>query len=363
MAQSKKPAKSASATQSNRSIEAQAIYSAGGAFVVTFLLSFLFFYGHMAPIFGRDSIGLMAAVLGTLTVFASYMVAAARVQSIVGGSSRFRQAHIWLTTGALAFIHAAVGFLLIAGAFFIVQDAFQGLTLDPYASATIVAITAGTVGYITYLTATQMTTARVSIVLAVFLVAGALTSMITAEDPYWWQRHFSALGASGTPSSYAFNLTLIIAGVVIVSLSDYVANDFRLLKDKAITYKNDKSHAIRVILALIGVFLAFVGLFAYDSSPLIHNAAAGGMAVLFVGLIVALPWLAPSFSRAFFGFSYALMGALLFCYMLWQGIGYFNLTTFELLAAAIIFSWLVVFIRQIAAAVDDQTGARTVAAK
>ena len=340
--------------QSSRSIESYAIYSAGIALVVAFLTSVLYFHGDTVPLFGRHSIGVVASVLGTVAAFIAYLAASYRARIHLVQLHTFQRMRLYLTTFALAFVHASIGMLLIAGSFYIVADAFVGLYLDSYASATIAAIITAMASYITYLSASRMSSERVSTALAAFLVSGALTSMITAEDPNWWNQHFSSLGASGTLSAYAFNLTLIVAGIVIVSLSDYVAEDFAKLKSKSSTYRNIRTNTIRVVLALIGVFLAFVGVFVYDAYPLIHNTAAGGMAILFVGLVVALPLLTPSFPKAFFGLSYVLMATIVFCYWLWQGLDYFNLTTFELLAAAIIFSWLVVFIRQIAAIVHDE---------
>lgn len=340
--------------QTSRSIESRAIYSAAIAFAISFVASLAFFGGEAAPLFGRDSIGIAASVFGTTSAFIAYFVAAykARIHHI--HLSRLARARLYLTSFALAFVHAAISMLVVAGAFYIISDAFIGVYLDTYASSTITAIAASAISYATYLSASHMTSERVSTALAAFLVSGALTSMITAEDPNWWNNHFSSLGASGTASAYAFNVTLIVAGIVIVSLSDFVAEDFAKLKYKTTVYRNVRTTVIRTVLALIGVFLALVGVFAYDTYPIIHNSAAGGMAVLFVGLIAVLPLLAPSFPKAFFGLSYALMAVIVFCYWLWQGAGYFNLTVFELLAAAIIFSWLVVFIRQIAAALHDE---------
>ena len=102
-------------------------------------------------------------------------------------------------------------------------------------------------------------------------------------------------------------------------------------------------------MVLLGLFLACVGLFVYDVHPTIHDSAAGGMAVMFVALSAGLPWIAPAFSRAFFTLSYAMMLAILFGYWLLAGIGYISLTMFELTCAAVIFGWIIVFIRQVAA--------------
>lgn len=51
--------------------------------------------------------------------------------------------------------------------------------------------------------------------------------------------------------------------------------------------------------------------------------------------------------------TYGYLAALLVSVWLYKGIGYLSLTAFELLAAGIIFTWLVVFIRQIAAGADE----------
>lgn len=243
--------------------------------------------------------------------------------------------------------------------FFLIQDGFKNLRLDSLTASAIVAVSVAVSSYVIYLASISTTTVRVSTLLALFLVSGALTSMVTAEDPQWWERHFSALGAGSSLSSVAFNLTLIIAGIVIVSLADYIASDFERLKSNGTRHIKVKANAIRAILAVIGIFLACVGIFAYDTYPLVHNSTAGGMVIAFIALILALPYFVPSFSRSFFVLSYGLMLGLVFCYWLFDGIGYLNLTAFELIAAGIVFGWLVVFVRQIAADLTDSEYTQT----
>jgi hypothetical protein len=46
-------------------------------------------------------------------------------------------------------------------------------------------------------------------------------------------------------------------------------------------------------------------------------------------------------------------GGVIVCMWLFLGVGYFNLTAAELVIAGIIFAWLVVFVRQIAAGLAD----------
>jgi len=344
-------AKRSVATNQSKTSEARALYFAFGTAAVVFVLSCLFFYGKSIPLFGSPSIGTLASVFAMLAaVVAFYTVEFMKDKP----QKRSVLARVVLT-GSLAFVHAAVGLLLTTGIFFILHDAFIGLAFD-WATASL--ITAGYVaamGYIFYLSAALMNALRLSATLAVFIVSGALTSMITAQDPYWWQLHFSSLGAQGTLSSVAFNLTLIVGGLVIMSLADYVSNDFSKLQDTDKRYAAVDRRLIRVLLTLMGLFLAFVGIFKYDDYVLMHNASAGGMAIIFAVLVILLPRIAPVFSRAFTIFSYALLAGLVVSFWLFNGrFHYLNLTAFELIAFGVVFAWLIVFIRQIAASLEDR---------
>jgi hypothetical protein len=341
-------------SKTNRSVEARAIYYAAAVFLISFIFG-LFFYSGNVPIFGRGSVGTVSLVISTLAALGGYYYVAYQTREKSRRPSLWQQIHFILTNAALAFIHGAIIFLLYTIGFFLVQDAFTGLFLDKYAASVILAASASLAAYAMYLIAARITTLLVSSALAVFLVAGALISMITAEDPYWWQLHLSSLGASSGVSGFAFNATLIIGGLVIVSIADFIANDFAMLQARSDKYKEAKVATIRTVLVLIGVFFACVGLFAYDTYPLIHTASAAGMVFMFVGLISSLPKLVPNFSKAFFSLSFTLMMFLLFCTILYARVGYLNLTAFEIISFVVTFSWLVVFIRQIAAALQDQS--------
>ena len=57
--------------------------------------------------------------------------------------------------------------------------------------------------------------------LAVFLAEGVIASMLTASDPEWWKNNLSALGMTDDLSALAFNLTLIVAGIIVTTLARY----------------------------------------------------------------------------------------------------------------------------------------------
>lgn len=194
--------------------------------------------------------------------------------------------------------------------------------------------------------------------MAIFLVAGVLVSMITADDPYWWTMHLSSLGAGSGVSAFAFEMTLVAGGAVVACLAAYLSRDFEKLQKIDKKFTDTKIRAVQVLLVLIGIFLACVGYFPYDTNGWIHDNSASGMVVMFLALILGLRYFVPGMSRAFFLFSYVLIGALLVC-LAFYVIGYFNLTAFEISSFAIVFSWLVVFIRQVAAALADSRPRRT----
>lgn len=77
------------------------------------------------------------------------------------------------------------------------------------------------------------------------------------------------------------------------------------------------------------------------------------MVVLFFVLMIALRWLLPGFPRTFFLLGYSFLGCIVVAAVMFFPIGYYNLTAFELIAAAFIFGWLVIFVRNIAAVTAD----------
>ena len=128
---------------------------------------------------------------------------------------------------ALALAHACIFLLGWLALFSIFQRAFVGAVLYPLAAAILVGVTGAISAYIAYLSAVTMNAYRLAALLAVFLVTGVLTSMLTAEDPQWWQENLSALGMSSDVSGVAFNVTLIVAGVVVTTLAGYSTQDAR----------------------------------------------------------------------------------------------------------------------------------------
>ncbi|WZU00160.1 hypothetical protein MGH68_11120 [Erysipelothrix sp. D19-032] len=76
-----------------------------------------------------------------------------------------------------------------------------------------------------------------------------------------------------------------------------------------------------------------------------HNRVVGYLVYLFIILIIAIKWLLPSVSKEFLRLSYILGGVLVIVCILFLGVHYFSLTTFELMAFVIAFSWLLLLMQ------------------
>lgn len=338
-----------------QSTEARAIYFASFAGTVSLVATLFYFWTHdTLPMFGKVAIGTTAIIQSSITAFVGYFFVLYQNREQSKDASWIQRSRAYFDMIALAFIHSAIAFLLTTIVYFVVSEAFKGVRIDPIASSIIVAATVMIAGYSFYLIAENATTLMISSALAVFLIAGALTSMMTASDPYWWQVHLSSLGSGSGFSSYAFNVTLIIAGIVVVSIADLISKDFARLATVDPDYERAKVPVVRTVIALMGLCLVCIGLFPWDIYPVLHNIASNGMVLLFVITVVGLRSIVPTFSSAFFAFSYVLTAVLIVSLLLVFSVGYFDLTAFEIICFLVLFGWFVVFVRQVAAALHDE---------
>jgi hypothetical protein len=258
-----------------------------------------------------------------------------------------------LDISALSFTHALIAFMLCQAVFSLFQSAFSGLTLEPLAGGLFVGVSGAATAYTVSLSGARITTYSLSNLLAAFLLTGALTAMITADDPSWWRINFSALGTETNGlAAYAFNATLIFSGLVITTLASYMTRDLRRWAQfRKMETVNAK--AVQWTLILLGGFLSGVGLVPVDALQLLHNFFATGMIFVFFALALGLHAWVPDFPRSFFLTTYALLAGIMVAVLLFWPLGYYNLTGLELAVAALIFGWLILFIRNIAALVED----------
>ncbi|GAA2023551.1 hypothetical protein GCM10009819_02890 [Agromyces tropicus] len=323
---------------SERSLESLALVAGAVSFAAVGLIAIPVFDLGDAPISGPGSIGEYAAVASAVVALVVFVAGSFSVARREG--DRLGVLGV-LDVVALAIAHAVIALLTWTLLAAILERAF----IDAPVFAIPLLVIAGSAGavtaYVVFSSATHLDLLLLAIVLAVFLVEGMLASMLTASDPHWWAEHLSALGMTNDLSARTFNLTLIVAGFIVTTLARWATS----------TVTTPHPHGRRnvlVCLVLIGVLLAGVGIFPVDTHFWIHTASASGMAITFFVLVVALRRWVPGISRTFVVVGWAFMAVILLL-VVYFVIGLYTLTAVELVAGILVFTWIILFIRNVAA--------------
>lgn len=103
------------------------------------------------------------------------------------------------------------------------------------------------------------------------------------------------------------------------------------------------------LFVMLGLALAGIGAVPINLSVVVHNVFSSGASIVFALMLLSVPVALRGMPWQFFvvtaGFFVALVGAGLLHFVL----NYFNLTAFELVAYIILFGWIAVFVRFLAA--------------
>ncbi|SIO25808.1 hypothetical protein [Agromyces cerinus] len=330
----RQPARSAEAKESS------ALLVGAAALVVGTLIGLFVFWDQDVPISGRGSVGVYAAVGGAIAAIAAFVFGCAmrrsRARSIPGYHARLH----WFDVAALALALGVIALLGFTGLASLLSESFVGALVYGIPAAVLGGVAMAIAAYMSYLSAVNLTPMLLSLVLALFLAVGALASMLSASDPLWWTKNLSTLGISDDISALTFNVTLIIAGVMVTTIAHY-ATAF-LPADGAGERRG--RNLVRFGLILIGILLACVGIFPVDEYLGAHNLAATGMAIVYVAMVVSLPALLPSMPKVFVMLGYVYVGVIVVLAGFFIS-GYYNLTAVELVVAVLVFSWVIVFLR------------------
>lgn len=284
--------------------------------------------GGTSPLTGAGSIGQVAAVtvLGTggLAAACSLTVLAPPSYAWMRSLPRWRRAADVL---GLSLVLGLLSLFLVDSLFAVFQQAFVGLALDPVAGTFWVALADGVSAYVVASAAAELTSRSLATVLAGFLTAGVLSAAAVSPDPSWWERYFSDLGEGRDLASFTFSLTLLLTGVALVTVAEFCADDLSRWARVA----GEPARTVRIVRAApmaIGVLVSLVALVSRTVSVFWHDVVAQALVVVF-----ALSLLAADV-------------------VLFSVVGYLNITAFEMGAAGIVYGWLLLFLRTVAAAAD-----------
>ncbi len=317
------------------------------------LLALLFPRGAMS-LDGPDSVGGGAQLLVLL-------VGVIAVPVVFSRSARGRAqpvARRILSTTTLTFAVTATATLLVSAAFTVFALALPAVQIDWAAGIGIGAVVAAVVAYLIVGLVSDLSTRDLATLLSVFLVGGVLSAMFAATNGDWWQENFSSLDIVNSNAADAFNFTLVIGGLMVVTLADFLAIDLDAWLGARIDRK--RVRLIRSWLIACGIAMTGVGLVPISAGQPLHAVIATVMMALFGVLVAALPALIPALPLGFKIVSYTALGLIAVAALLWVPVGYFNLTAVEFVAAVILFVWLTLLVRTVAAGAKDAGGAEEV---
>ncbi|QEV98936.1 hypothetical protein F6J84_01580 [Microbacterium caowuchunii] len=322
--------------------ESFALVVAAAAFVLCIPVATLVFWGRDLPISGRGSLGEFIAISGGVVAAAAFVLARIVKRRLRGRGPAELSRFLWFDVAALALSYAAIALLCWLGMATVMEHSFTGAVVFTSPGVVIAAAATAVTAYIAYLSGADLSARQLSLVLALFLVAGMLTAMLSSQDPLWWQMNLSALGMTHDVSALTFNLTLVVSGVIVTT----IARTGTAAVPADTPQEHRRRTIVRTFFVLLGVLLACVGVFPVDQFFLLHNTVATGMAVAFGVLALALPWLLPAMPRAFQALGYIYVAVVIVLTILFF-MGVYNLTAVELIASLLIFSWIIIFLRNV----------------
>lgn len=349
------------AHESSARLEAWAIWVAIAAAVLAAGVGLIAFSGGLTPLSADFSVGTVAGWSAAITAGASSMIGLMIVTGPRLGTLSWMRRRLWvwwlIDFIGLIIIHGAIATLAVLSTFRLFQQAFQGLAVDVIAATVMLCVVAAAASYFGFSSASRASTSSLSTLLALFMAAGMLASMLLAENPYWWHAFFSELGTgqAGVLSFWTFNTTITVSGMVLITLANFITQDLYAWAEHR--RRHGKRRAIvRVLkggMMIIGVCMIGLSWVPINLNDPIHTGFVQVLAAVFILMLVSIPIWLPGVPAAMYVISYLMLGLGVLAVLLWYPLGYYNLTALELGFAGIIFAWLVVLIRTVDAMVSD----------
>ncbi len=328
-------------------IESEAVYAALSAGAIGAVYGFILaLIRPVLPLAGEWAFNTSAALGAAASAALAALIAYRRAHRLPGQAWRneLGRGRSILDTISVILVHAVLTALVTLAAYLILAYGFIGVNIDTFWAVVMMALTLGISAYFAFLSASRMSTERMTSLLLAFIVVGTLTAMVTSPDAEWWKLHFSQLGTFWHLSSVVFNGTLIAAGLLVTSFTLSLAQDMDALIAEGRLHHAGSRRFATTLFAIMGVMLAGVGIFPVNVIEILHNLSASGMALMFLVLLVGGLKMFRGMPRAYFLSAWAFIAAMAASVVLFA-VGYFTLTAFEIVVFALIFGWMAVFIR------------------
>ncbi|BDZ64983.1 hypothetical protein [Agromyces mangrovi Wang et al. 2018] len=280
-------------------------------------------------------LGLACAAVAAACAFVALLVASASDE----GLELLRKAGLAPPTrGGRAAIVASVWFIVVGLCVHFAGEAFAPLPGGAWIAAAVFGSGLAALTYHVHHRALDHDGYRTFNLVAMVLAAGSLAAMSTTSHTDWWALNFSTLGTGDDLAAFCFNACIVVAGTAMAGLARVLTHS---LEDPRYRARRGGVVFVRTCIVLLGASLAGVGLVPIDTATDLHNAFALGAAVCFAVPALALKIAVPGISNRLVAVSLVLVGVEATAMVLYDGLGLFNLTVFELVAFALVFVWLI----------------------
>jgi hypothetical membrane protein len=186
----------------------------------------------------------------------------------------------------------------------------------------------------------SLTGARPSVMWgAGILCVAILIAAATTVDPLWWHLHFSQLGTYADSSGFTFNGGVILSGLTIAAAGVPLAVRLATALSTGRITDARAARALPPLLVALGISLAMIGVVPLTLNEFLHDRAANGVLLSFLGLVIVsrrtMPELPAFLSR------FAIVAVVLLTIGIALMIsGIINLAAFEVLAFGSVLSWV-----------------------
>lgn len=324
--------------------ETRAVWATAICFVLGTLAGMALPAGEPRPLTGDGGLALPVAAIAGVIAAGAFVVSTRmhrrgetvpmpRWQAVVSDVSAVA---LTAAFGAVT----AMGVLLTAE---ILAVGLRGLELAAVGGGLLAGVAAAVGGRLAFGAGIGLRTADLAGLLSGYLVIGTLFAMVTAADPRWWERNFSQLG--GGAGSWAFNGTLMIAGLLVATVGSYIGRDLhRALGDGALR----RIAGIVTLWAATGIALAAVGLLPLHRVPIAHDIAAFAALVLFAVAMVATTTTVPDRPRVLVITTAGVVLLVVVAVVLCFGFALFSVTALEAIVVGLGLLWMTTLVRVLA---------------
>ena len=344
-------------------VESRAIWISISFAALAAVVGLIAFAGKLTPLSAGYSVGTVAGWTAGIAAGTSALLGLIIATGPQHGNLGWMRRRFWgwwlLDFIGLIITHGAIATLAVLSTFQLFQRAFQGLVVDGIAATVLLCLVSAVASYFGFSSASRASTASISTLLALFMVAGMLASMLLAENPYWWHMFFSQLGTgqAGVLSFWTFNTTITVSGIVLTTLANFISQDLYAWAEHR-RRQGKRRGFVRILkggMMLMGICMVGLSLVSIHVSDPIHTGFVQILAATFGIMVLTVPIWLPGAPAAMYVISYLMLGLGVFSVALWFPLGYYNLTALELAFAGIIFAWLVVLIRTVDGMISDVT--------